>query len=69
MEAHALAEGLRMYSERRDEYVAEVRKVMRANRLTRFDARRLTAAPAGVWHEVLDEAGVAGGLRPIALPE
>jgi Bax protein len=70
LDAHALAEGLRLYSERRDAYVEEVRRVMSNNRLGRFDGRRLTPASAAVWHQVLADAGARPmAMRPVLLPE
>ncbi|MBE0618359.1 MAG: glucosaminidase domain-containing protein, partial [Proteobacteria bacterium] len=45
LDAQILAGGLRLYSVRREEYVDEVRKVMRNNRLGRLDSRRLTRVP------------------------
>jgi len=69
LDGYALAGGLRLYSERRDAYVEEIRRVMRKNRLARFDARRLTAAQEGVWRQVLAEAGASRRMRPIPLPD
>ncbi len=69
LDPYALAEGLRLYSVRRGEYVDEVRQVMRNNRLARLDGRRLTRVPEAVWNVVLAEAGEVPSFRTVHVPE
>lgn len=69
LDSHALAEGLLLYSVRRDEYVAEVRSVLRDNRLDRFDGRRLAQLPDSVWNTILADLDEAPFFRSVYLPE
>lgn len=69
LDPHALAEGLLLYSMRREEYVDEVRKVVRDNRLHRFEGRRLARVPEAVWSEILAEQGAATAFRWVELDD
>jgi len=62
LRALPLAGELLHYSTRREAYVDEVRRVIRGNRLTRFDAARLLPAEAGEF--AMDERGT--GVPPDA---
>jgi len=60
-----LARGLLLYSERREEYIEDVRRVIRGNRMTRFDRARLAALDPERAESLLNEPGLltrrAGG--------
>lgn len=69
LDPHALAEGLLLYSIRREEYVEEVRRVVRDNRLHRFESRRLARISEAVWNEVLAERGEVPAFHWVELDE
>ncbi|MDW7711113.1 MAG: glucosaminidase domain-containing protein [Deferrisomatales bacterium] len=69
LDPRALAEGLLLYSVRREEYVEEVRTVVRDNRLESFDGRRLARLGESVWNTVLAELEEVPSFRVILLPE
>jgi Bax protein len=69
LDPHALADGLILYSIRREEYVDEVRKVARDNRLHRFEGKRLAPVPEAVWSEILAEQGAATSFRWVELDD
>ncbi len=61
-----LAEGLLLYSTRREEYVAEVVQVIRHNRLERYDGLRLAPVPPEQVRKLLAVPPVvAGNGRPV----
>lgn len=69
LDPHALADGLLLYSIRREEYVDEVRKVVRDNRLHRFEGKRLAPLPEAVWSELLAVHGEVASFRWVNLDD
>lgn len=69
LDPHALADGLLLYSIRREEYVDEVRKVVRDNRLHRFEGKRLAPVPEAVWSEILAQQGLPISFRWVELED
>lgn len=61
MDSLALINGLRYYSEKREEYVTDLRDLIRSNQLQRYDALSLTMAPPDIGRLLLQEPDL---LRP-----
>ncbi len=53
-----LAGGLLLYSERREEYVEDVRRMIRGNRMARFDGARLAAVDRSRFAAILGAQGL-----------
>lgn len=54
-----LASGLKPYSARGDEYVRDVRRIIRSNRLTRYDGKSLAGIGDAVWDAMFRRLGVS----------
>ncbi|MBE0616311.1 MAG: glucosaminidase domain-containing protein [Proteobacteria bacterium] len=63
-----LAAGLLRYSERREEYVEEVRSVIRGNHMFRYDGVRLAAVRRSQFVDILEAEGLLSSLAPPGAP-
>jgi hypothetical protein len=67
LNSHDLAQGLLMYSERRDAYVEDVRTVLRSNGLAEFDEYVFARLSGDEWTGLLNPLDVRVGLRDAGL--